>query len=102
MILLASDQGATLTVNGGETWSSWYNQPTAQFYHVITDNQSVSWKELGESNKEASTQVMLSLMMLPGLIGKICANKDCPFSRHLIYGVLRLRPAPPNWIWDRH
>jgi len=26
-------------VNGGATWSSWYNQPTAQFYHVSTDNQ---------------------------------------------------------------
>jgi photosystem II stability/assembly factor-like uncharacterized protein len=37
-ILLASDQGATLTVNGGESWSSWYNQPTAQLYHVSTDN----------------------------------------------------------------
>ncbi len=39
IILLASDQGATITVNGGKTWSSWYNQPTAQFYHVVTDNQ---------------------------------------------------------------
>ena len=38
-ILLASDQGATLTVNGGESWSSWYNQPTAQLYHVSTDNR---------------------------------------------------------------
>lgn len=37
-ILLASDQGAIITVNGGETFSSWYNQPTAQFYHVSTDN----------------------------------------------------------------
>ncbi len=37
-ILLASDQGAVVTVNGGQTWSSWYNQPTAQFYHVNTDN----------------------------------------------------------------
>lgn len=43
IILLASDQGATLTVNGGETWSSWYNQPTAQFYHVITDNRFPYW-----------------------------------------------------------
>jgi photosystem II stability/assembly factor-like uncharacterized protein len=43
IILLASDQGATLSVNGGETWSSWYNQPTAQFYHVITDNQFPYW-----------------------------------------------------------
>jgi len=38
IILDASDQGAIVTVNGGATWSSWYNQPTAQFYHVNTDN----------------------------------------------------------------
>ena len=37
-LLIASDQGAIITVNGGETWSSWYNQPTAQFYHVSADN----------------------------------------------------------------
>ncbi len=33
------DQGATVSVDGGKTWSSWYNQPTAQAYHVITNNQ---------------------------------------------------------------
>ena len=38
IILNASDQGAIITVNGGETWSSWYNQPTAQMYHVAADN----------------------------------------------------------------
>jgi len=38
IILLASDQGAIVSVNGGETWSSWYNQPTAQMYHVNADN----------------------------------------------------------------
>jgi photosystem II stability/assembly factor-like uncharacterized protein len=43
VILLASDQGATITVNRGATWSSWYNQATAQFYHVITDNQVPYW-----------------------------------------------------------
>jgi photosystem II stability/assembly factor-like uncharacterized protein len=43
IILIAADQGATITVNGGKTWSSWYNQPTAQFYHVITDNQIPYW-----------------------------------------------------------
>jgi photosystem II stability/assembly factor-like uncharacterized protein len=43
IILLASDQGATISVNGGETWSSWYNQPTAQFYHVATDNRFPYW-----------------------------------------------------------
>ena len=43
IMLIAVDQGAVVTVNGGETWSSWYNQPTAQFYHVITDNQFPYW-----------------------------------------------------------
>lgn len=38
VILLGSDQGAIVTVNGGASWSSWYNQPTAQLYHVSADN----------------------------------------------------------------
>lgn len=38
VILIASDQGAIVTVNGGLSWSSWYNQPTAQMYHVTADN----------------------------------------------------------------
>jgi len=37
------DQGTLVTVNGGRTWSSWYNQPTAQFYHVAVDNQFPYW-----------------------------------------------------------
>jgi len=37
-IILTSDQGAIVSVNGGRTWSSWYNQPTAQLYHVNADN----------------------------------------------------------------
>jgi photosystem II stability/assembly factor-like uncharacterized protein len=43
IIFLGVDQGATLSVNGGKTWSSWYNQPTAQFYHVIADNRFPYW-----------------------------------------------------------
>lgn len=42
-MILGSDQGAVITLNGGETWSSWYNQPTGQFYHVITDNRFPYW-----------------------------------------------------------
>src|SRR5258705_4107879 len=38
LIAMASDQGAIVSVNGGETWSSWYNQPTSQMYHVNADN----------------------------------------------------------------
>jgi photosystem II stability/assembly factor-like uncharacterized protein len=42
-MILSSDQGTIVSRNGGETWSSWFNQPTAQFYHVVTDNQSPYW-----------------------------------------------------------
>jgi photosystem II stability/assembly factor-like uncharacterized protein len=38
VMLIASDQGAIVTVNGGETFSSWYNQSTAQMFHVTADN----------------------------------------------------------------
>jgi len=38
VILLVSDQGAIVTVDSGVTWSSWFNQPTAQLYHVAVTN----------------------------------------------------------------
>jgi photosystem II stability/assembly factor-like uncharacterized protein len=38
IILLVSDQGAVVSANRGESWSNWYNQPTAAMYHVTADN----------------------------------------------------------------
>ena len=43
IVALASDQGATISVDGGATWSSWYNQPTAQMYHVNADDRFPYW-----------------------------------------------------------
>ena len=51
IVALASDQGATISVDGGASWSSWYNQPTAQMYHVNADRPlSVLglWRSAGE------------------------------------------------------
>ena len=42
-IIVSSDQGTVITENDGKTWSSWYNQPTGQFYHVVTDNRFPYW-----------------------------------------------------------
>ncbi len=42
-MITATDQGAVVSVDGAKTWSSWYNQPTAQFYHVATDNRFPYW-----------------------------------------------------------
>ena len=41
--ILGVDQGTVVSLNGGETWSSWFNQPTGQFYHVSTDNRFPYW-----------------------------------------------------------
>jgi photosystem II stability/assembly factor-like uncharacterized protein len=38
IIATAADQGTVISLNGGKTWSSWYNQPTAQLYHAAADN----------------------------------------------------------------
>jgi photosystem II stability/assembly factor-like uncharacterized protein len=43
IIALTADQGTEISVNRGATWSSWYNQPTAQFYHLTTDNRFPYW-----------------------------------------------------------
>jgi photosystem II stability/assembly factor-like uncharacterized protein len=48
IILIVSDQGAIVTVNGGASWSSWYNQPTAQLYHAITTNTFPYWVCAGQ------------------------------------------------------
>jgi len=42
-MLLGGDQGATVTMDAGATWGSWYNQATAQVYHIATDNQYPYW-----------------------------------------------------------
>lgn len=53
IMLFAADQGAIVTVNGGKTWSTWYNQPTAQLYHVATDNQYPYWVYGGQQESGA-------------------------------------------------
>ena len=42
-MILASDQGAVVSVDGAVTWSSWYNQPTAQIYHLAADARFPYW-----------------------------------------------------------
>ena len=42
-MILASDQGTIVTEDGAVTWSSWYNQPTAQLYHVAADYRFPYW-----------------------------------------------------------
>jgi len=49
-MITGSDQGTAVTVNGGRTWSSWYNQPTGQFYHLAADNRFPYWIYSGQQD----------------------------------------------------
>ncbi|HEY3934406.1 MAG TPA: hypothetical protein VGL65_07275, partial [Gemmatimonadales bacterium] len=42
-MLLGVDQGATVSLDGGLSWSSWYNQATEQAYHISVDNSYPYW-----------------------------------------------------------
>src|SRR5436309_1449240 len=42
-MLMSYDQGAIVSFDGGDTWSSWYNQSTEQVYHIATDNSFPYW-----------------------------------------------------------
>ena len=53
IMLFVADQGAVVTVNSGRTWSSWYNQPTTQLYHVSTDSQFPYWVYGGQQESGA-------------------------------------------------
>jgi photosystem II stability/assembly factor-like uncharacterized protein len=49
-MITGSDQGAVVSVNGGRTWSSWYNQPTGQFYHLAADDRFPYWIYSGQQD----------------------------------------------------
>ena len=42
-LVLSSDQGTVVSVDGGKSWSTWYNQPTAQIYRISADNRFPYW-----------------------------------------------------------
>src|SRR5207244_5521203 len=42
-MLMGYDQGAIVSFDGGDTWSSWYNQSTEQVYHIAADNSFPYW-----------------------------------------------------------
>jgi photosystem II stability/assembly factor-like uncharacterized protein len=92
IILLASDQGAIITVNGGETFSSWYNQPTAQFYHVSTDN-AFPYNVYGGQQESGSVGIVSR-----GNDGMITFREWHPVGAEE-YGYVAADPKDPNIIY---
>ncbi len=93
VIALSADQGAAISVNGGATWSSWYNQPTAQFYDVTTDNRFPYWVYGGQqesgsvATKSRSDYGEISFRdwSLPGVFeyGRVAVD---PTDANVVYG----------------
>lgn len=92
ILLLASDQGAIITVNGGQTFSSWYNQPTAQFYHVSTDN-AFPYNVYG--GQQESGSVCISSR---GNDGQITFREWHPVGAEE-YGYVAADPLDPNIVY---
>ncbi len=92
IMIIAADQGAIITVNNGETWSSWYNQPTAQFYHVSTDN-SFPYNVLGGQQESGSAGVASR-----GNDGQITFREFHPVGVEE-YGYIAADPLDPNIIY---
>jgi len=55
-IVLSSDQGTVVSVDGARTWSTWYNQPTSQIYHVAADN-AVPYRLYGAQQDSGAVSV---------------------------------------------
>jgi len=93
IIAISADQGAAVSVNGGETWSSWYNQPTAQFFDVTTDNRFPYWVYGGQqesgsvATKSRSDYGEISFRdwSLPGVFeyGRVAVD---PTDANIVYG----------------
>jgi photosystem II stability/assembly factor-like uncharacterized protein/DNA-binding FrmR family transcriptional regulator len=62
-----NDGGATVSLDGGTTWSTQYNQPTAQFYHVITDNR---WPYYIYGAQQDNSTVAIKSFDDDGVIGR--------------------------------
>src|SRR4026209_198518 len=69
-LINGNDGGPTVSFDGGETWSSILNQPTAQFYHVTTDNQ---WPYRILGAQQDNSTISIASRSADGQIG----GRDC-------------------------
>lgn len=106
IILLTSDQGAIISVNGGQTWSnSWYAEPTAQFYHVITDNQfpyrvyggQQESGSIGIDSRGNDGEINFRNWHPVGVIEYGYVAPD-PLHPDIVYGAGRTEVSKYNWI----
>jgi photosystem II stability/assembly factor-like uncharacterized protein len=92
IILLVADQGALVSVNGGTSWSSWYNQPTAQLYHASVTN-TFPYRVCG--GQQESGSVCISSRGNDGSV----TERDWHPVGAIEYGYVAPDPLDPNIIY---
>ncbi len=87
-----NDGGACVSFNGGESWTTIYNQPTAEFYHVTTDNQ-VPYRVYG-AQQDNTTICVASRSALAGI-----THEDCYEIGGGESGYIAVRPDNSNIVY---
>ena len=90
-MIKGDDGGATVTLNGGLTWSTQYNQPTAQLYHVTTDDQ-VPYRVYG--SQQDNTAISLPSLSTMGAIHQ----RDWYAPGGGESGYIAVKPDDPNIV----
>jgi photosystem II stability/assembly factor-like uncharacterized protein len=93
-MILGADQGASVSLNAGRTWSTWYNQPTGQMYHLSTDNRFPFWI-YGPQQDSGSVEVSSR-----GAFGNISFLDWRPSMGAYEYGYVEPDPVHPQWIFS--
>jgi photosystem II stability/assembly factor-like uncharacterized protein len=87
-----NDGGACVSFNGGETWSTIYNQPTAQFYRIDTDNQH-PYRVYGTQQDNTSISVPSATAWGAITLG------DCSYPGTGESGFIAVNPDDPNVVY---
>ncbi len=91
-IVYGGDQGASISLDGGQTWSTWYNQKTAEVYDITTDNRYPYW--IYGSKQDSGTFAIAS----GGLVGEITDLDWFPLPGWES-GTVTIDPANPDIIF---
>jgi len=108
-MLFGYDQGAIVTLDGGQTWSSWYNQSTEQVYHIAVDN---SWPPFVYASQQDAGAIRTRLRGNQGAITPLDWNPvpgwewgseaPDPLNPNIVYasgiGVFKISYPSEQWI----
>ena len=92
-MLVGADQGASVTLDGGHTWSLWYTQVLGQVYHVATDSQYPYWTVTSQQDTGA---VMLNSRGMWGQLDFFTDWSPVPSSE---FGVITPDPQNPHILY---